>query len=168
MEGRRTPVWALLTPLPATLFSAKRAIEQFDEFELYMHFIAFIISDRRTEHPFQGRLGGKIRQQVLLAREGGEREHPQRIKASKGSALVEQCLGTTASRSRLAQLTHASGNPKDGSSAPKCKESLERRTVKVPSVTALESCSRLPGNGVMARHLFQSLMEEFSTAGATL
>eukprot|EP00967_Tisochrysis_lutea_P066177 scaffold86181_cov17-Tisochrysis_lutea.AAC.1 len=116
--------------------------------------------------PSRGALAGKYGNKFYW-QEKGENESILNA-ASKGSALVEQCLGTTASRSRLAQLTHASGNPKDGSSAPKCKESLERRTVKVPSVTALESCSRLPGNGVMARHLFQSLMEEFSTAGATL
>eukprot|EP00983_Pelagomonas_calceolata_P123271 1160990-Pelagomonas_calceolata.AAC.2 len=49
MEGRAKPVRALLTPLPATLSSTKRAIEQFKELELHTHFIAFFISDRRTE-----------------------------------------------------------------------------------------------------------------------
>eukprot|EP00983_Pelagomonas_calceolata_P086619 1156793-Pelagomonas_calceolata.AAC.8 len=51
MEGRGKPVQALLTPFPATLSSTERAIEKFEELELYMHFIAFFISDRRTEQP---------------------------------------------------------------------------------------------------------------------
>eukprot|EP00983_Pelagomonas_calceolata_P019887 627828-Pelagomonas_calceolata.AAC.1 len=38
MEGSRTPVWALLILLPATLFSTKHAIKQFDGFQLYTHF----------------------------------------------------------------------------------------------------------------------------------
>eukprot|EP00983_Pelagomonas_calceolata_P100387 1158561-Pelagomonas_calceolata.AAC.9 len=49
MEGRGKPVRALLTPFPATLSSTKRAIKQFEELKLYTHFIAFSVSDRRTE-----------------------------------------------------------------------------------------------------------------------
>eukprot|EP00983_Pelagomonas_calceolata_P129923 1161646-Pelagomonas_calceolata.AAC.6 len=59
MEGQGKPVRALLTPLPATHSSTKRAIKQFDELELYTHLSHFssqTVARNNTVFQAQGQL----------------------------------------------------------------------------------------------------------------